>query len=508
MKGDPAGLDRVGSHPMKAWISTCGCLLLGLLFAAPVVALELKFQDTSTGISCAYYDVLLGIAWRGGQPDWLDADSKPMGRHGLGILRIAGGDTQRVQRIDLSASLRSWTDGAAARFGFLLRSETGGVMEFHSREATDTALRPQLLLTMRDGRRKFLEPQADATLDCSTFKGLGQVPGLMFSRNNTIALRFALPLVRAAGEVRSAELILVRKASEPAPAMSISVLAIDPPYARGPAAPADGLATAFPGDRGLHKHPDVLFTDGFDAGRVDRRWNTGPRVPAQVVESDNKLGFVPLHGPALRVRIARNEQLGLDYRYRFREHHGQEPEEVYFRYYLRLAEDWLGAIDGGKLPGLAGTYGRAGWGGRRWDGNVGWSLRGGFGTAAPKDHPAAGHVFLSTYAYHARSNVYGEGLPWADGDLAGLISTNRWVCIEQRLRMNTPGRYDGEFMVWVDGRLALSRSDLRLRDRAEVRIEEVWMNVFHGGTRPTVNDMNAYIDQVVIARRYIGPMAP
>ena len=483
-------------------------MLTGCLFGGQAAALELMFRDTPTGISCSFYDVQLRIPWPVGQPQWLDADGKPQGLHAYAVHRIAGGDSRRVLRIDLTGSLRAWLGSAASQYGLLLRSDSGSVMEFHSREASDPELRPQLLLTMADGRRRYLEPLADATLDCSTFKGLGHLPTLAFSNKNTIALRFALPTSRTAGDVKAAELILVRTRAEPAPALAISVFTLEPPYARGTPARGDGLAAAYPRDRGLDKHPDVLFTDGFDAGRVDRRWNTGPPVPAQVVESDPKLGFAPLHGPALRVRIARNEQLGLDYRYRFREHHGQEPEEIYFRYYLRLADDWLGAIDGGKLPGLAGTYGRAGWGGRRWDGNVGWSLRGGFGTAPPKDHPAAGHVFLSTYAYHARSDVYGESLPWADGDLAGLIATNRWVCIEQRLRMNTPGRYDGEFMVWVDGRLALSRTDLRLRDRDEIRIEEVWMNVFHGGTRPTANDMNAYIDQVVIARRYIGPMTP
>ena len=32
------------------------------------------------------------------------------------------------------------------------------------------------------------------------------------------------------------------------------------------------------------------------------------------------------------------------------------------------------------------------------------------------------------------------------------------------------------------------------------------MNVYHGGTSPAASDMHLYIDNVVIARRYIGPM--
>lgn len=493
---------------MRHFARARACVLLAAIAAGNAFAMELKFHDTATGISCAFYDVQLGIPWRAGKPQWLDAEGKPQGPHALATLRMPGTDTRRVLRIDMHSSLRTWWGGVGGQYGFLLSTESGGVMEFHAREAVEPSLRPQLLLVLSDGRKLFLEPVADATLDCSTYKGLGQVPTLTFSRSNALAMRFVLPAGQTASSVKSAELILVRTRAEPAPALTINVFALDPPYTRGTAPRADGLAAAYPGDRGLEKHPDVLFVDGFDGGAVDKRWNLGPRVPAEVIESDVRMGFVPLRGAALRVRIPRRQQLGLDYRYRFREHHAEEPQEVYFRYYLRLSADWLGAIEGGKLPGLAGTYGKAGWGGRRWDGNAGWSLRGGYGTTPPQGHSAAGHVFLSTYAYHARSDTYGESLPWADGDLAGLIPVNRWVCIEQRLRLNTPGGYDGELMVWVDGRLALSRSDLRLRDRNEVRIEEVWMNFFHGGTSAAASDMNAFVDQVVIARKYIGPMAP
>ena len=32
------------------------------------------------------------------------------------------------------------------------------------------------------------------------------------------------------------------------------------------------------------------------------------------------------------------------------------------------------------------------------------------------------------------------------------------------------------------------------------------MNVYHGGTRPSPCDRHLYIDNVVIAEKYIGPM--
>ena len=33
------------------------------------------------------------------------------------------------------------------------------------------------------------------------------------------------------------------------------------------------------------------------------------------------------------------------------------------------------------------------------------------------------------------------------------------------------------------------------------------MNFFHGGTESAPTSMHAYIDSIVVARRYIGPMS-
>jgi hypothetical protein len=45
-----------------------------------------------------------------------------------------------------------------------------------------------------------------------------------------------------------------------------------------------------------------------------------------------------------------------------------------------------------------------------------------------------------------------------------------------------------------------------VRDVPDIRIEKIWMNVYHGGVTPSPADLHLYIDNVVIARRYIGPM--
>lgn len=486
-------------------LGALACLALHLL-AGPAAAAMLPFSDRDDGISCSYYDVRLGIPWFAGGAAWLDADNKLRGPRPHATHAVDTADTRRVRRIDITPLVLGWWTGRWANQGILLRTAGGGGVVFHSREVGNSSWRPQLLLQWPGGRRVYLEPAADATLDCSTYRGVGMTPLLRANGEMAVALRFDLPTHQqgTAAPVQ-AELVLVRPEDPRPSAAVLQVFRLQPPVRAGvPSEP--GLAAGYPGDRGIDKDPEVLFADGFEARKPDPRWAINAEAPGTIVGEDPALGFVPLAGRALRVTIPRKGLLGLDMRYRLRDAKGTEPEEVYFRYYLRLARDWLGAIDGGKLPGLAGTYGKAGWGGRPWDGTKGWSLRGAVGTTPPVGHAAAGRVMLGTYAYHAKSSTYGEGLPWSDDDLAGLIEPDRWYCIEQRLKLNTPGREDGILQVWVDGRLALTRDDLRLRDLPAIRIEEVWMNFYHGGTQPTPQAMHAWIDGVVVARRRIGAM--
>lgn len=484
--------------------------LIAASTAGAVAASPLPFSDRGDGISCPYYDVQLGVGWPGGKPEGVDAKGKLNGPDAFAGDKIEMGDTRRVRRLDVTTLVRAWWTGQSDNDGLLLRVVAGDPMIFHARETSDPALRPQLLLNGADGRQRYVEPVADATLDCSTYRGLGNMNTLTAREGAWVAMRFDLSPAQAADPVvpKSAELILVRTLESRPGRTRLDVLALKPPVGHAEAPREDGVARRYPGDVGIAADPTVFYADGFEGDGIDAHWTQGMKAAAVIVSSDPGHGFQPLKGKALRVTIPKGQQLGLDLRYRFQDRHGSEPVEAYFRYHLRLARDWLQASDGGKLPGLAGTYGQAGWGGRPWNGNKGWSLRGSFGTDALKGHLAAGRVMLGTYAYHSKATAtYGESLQWITGGLAGLVEPDRWYCIEQHLKLNTPGKRDGVLQVWVNGQLALSRTDMRLRDREGIRIEEVWMNFFHGGTDPAPVDMHAYVDNLVIARQYIGPMA-
>jgi hypothetical protein len=250
-----------------------------------------------------------------------------------------------------------------------------------------------------------------------------------------------------------------------------------------------------------------LFSDFETAGWGDD-WTFGSDSNTlDTVLSDPTRLFETLQGMALRVKLVQDEHYGMSVGFDFADEIGYEPEEIYFRYYLRFGDDW-DTVYGGKMPGISGTYGRAGWGGRPSDGTNGWSARGSFSVMPPSGNPLGEAVPMGHYVYHAdMDSTYGDVDLW-QRDYRGYFEKNRWTCVEQYLKLNTLGQNDGILRAWVDGRLAYERTNWRWRDVDSLKIERIWMNVYHGGTLPAAQDSHLYIDNVVIADRYIGPMAP
>lgn len=200
----------------------------------------------------------------------------------------------------------------------------------------------------------------------------------------------------------------------------------------------------------------------------------------------------------LRINLARGDHYGGSLSVLTRRHLPEEPTTLYFAYRLRLGADWAPA-QGGKLPGFGGTYDRAGWGGKPSDGANGWSARGQWFM------DRQGAVPIGSYVYHAdmvdEGRTYGVGMPW---DAA--LRRERWYTIEQEITLDSiddadggeRGAGDGRLRAWVDGALVFDREDLHLRDTDTLRIERVWLNIYHGGKQPAPADMHLMIDDVVI----------
>jgi hypothetical protein len=490
---------------MLAAACLAACLADGVSAQDEVIPL----YDGPGGASCDYFNLAGRVKWRHRMGDWKDLNGISQGRAPFAAASVESTDRSRAIEWDITPLARIWLRQPSANTGLLLTTVPGearGTVNFYSREADDTAKHPRLVLEFSDGARQAVEAGADVHLDCSTVQVFGGEKLLHAGADTAVVMHFGLQAVSQRVELLRATLQLTTNAKQYGNAV-LGVYSLDSPTKSAPGQAELGIAKDYPRDRGITKNPAVLMASGFESALWLMDWSSiGPEFTFATVDKDEALKFQPLDGKALRVRIPRGGNLGLDMSYNFKGKTGEEPEEIYFRYYLRFADDFLATVDGGKLPGVSGTYGRAGWGGRRWDGKAGWSMRGGFARIPEQGNPLRDYVTISTYAYHGGAeDFWGDEWVWDIG-LRGLLRRDRWYCIEQYFRVNRVGASDGEIKGWIDGELALHRTGIRVRDIPDIRIEKIWMNVYHGGTAPAAADMHLYIDNVVIARRYIGPL--
>ncbi len=463
------------------------------------------------GANHTFYNRAARLPWRHSEGDWRDASGKPQGHKPFAAANIPIAPTPLVIEWDVTPVVREWHQGKSPNKGFLLRNlRDSGNVRFHSREAEVEEDRPQLVLEI-NSQPVRLAAVADTHLVRSTYRPQGNSSSLTVADKLPALVRFDLSKLKGDNPPAKATLRLV--SFKQYAAAEIGVFACDQGETAQSPEPLLGIAAQYPGDRGMENDPQVIFATGFESPDWRKEWtHVGGKV--DTVDDDPEQKFEALSGKACRALLAQGELTAMNQTYQFQKQVGFEPEEIYFRYYLRLGDSWKQTVEGGKMPGISGTYGRAGWGGRKVNGRNGWSARGLFLMTLPEGNPLAGRHPLGWYCYHAdMPGTYGDHWVWTEGH-RGYLENNRWYCIEQYVKLNAPGvaggegHRDGILRVWIDGRPAFEKTDIRFRDVNDLKIEQIWMNVYHGGTTPSPYDQHVYVDNVVVAKKYIGPMQP
>ncbi len=483
-------------------------LFTALILGTPAHAGDprLELYDGPDGATCKYFNAGARIAWKHPLGDWRDARGQAQGDAPFAASTVRSGGASRTVEWDVTALVRGWLNGDYPNSGLLLASLPGprsATVSFASREG-GAAARPRLTIAWADEPQpETLAPVADAWLDCSTAYALGTRGELRVGDSARSALQFDLAAL--AGRKIDRATLSLTTVNLQAFGSAIGIFRVDPVVSATVVASHAGIASGYPRDLGIGKNPDVLFTTGFESASWRNEWSyMSEGSHADRVDRDDRQRFKPLFGHALRVEIAQGDNFGLDMGFDFKDKLGYEPEEVYFRYYLRFADDWDPTVDGGKLPGLSGTYGKAGWGGRRADPSAGWSMRGHFNRALTPGNPLHGRTTIGTYAYHAdMEDQFGDGWDWMKDGL-GLLERDRWYCLEQYFKVNAVGAKDGVLRAWIDGALALEKTGIYVRNVDSIKIEKVWMNVYHGGTAVATRPLHLYIDNVVVAKKPIG----
>ena len=81
----------------------------------------------------------------------------------------------------------------------------------------------------------------------------------------------------------------------------------------------------------------------------------------------------------------------------------------------------------------------------------------------------------------------------------------RWVCVEARAKLNTPGKKDGVNQLWIDGRLEAERTGLDWRGSyTKHGINAVFLESYWNKGSPV--EQRRWIDNFVISTKPIGPV--
>lgn len=468
--------------------------------------------DLNDGATRDFYNRAARLPWSQQLGDWRDSQDALHGSSPYSTTNVADTDTPRTIEWDATALVQQWLDGSLQNEGFFLHvTSGGGPIVFSSREHGTPSQHPELEVVTGSGTHS-VAAEADTYMESSTYQDMGNGDELRAGSDNNILVRF--DLTSLSGESASSATLRLYTTAQYGSA-DIGLFRVSAGR-DGPPPPLEpGYATAVDYDEGVAAHADTVMFDDFEDAGWESNWTT-TSGQFDRVDSDSALQFEPLaanSSTALRVLMPAGENHALSLRFGFQDKTGSEPDEIYFRYHLRYADDWNQTVDGGKMPGIAGTYGVAGWGGRPSDGTNGWSARGSFSLTVPDGNPLAGATPVGNYVYHAdMAGQYGDVFIWNENwgpeGYGGILHRNRWYCLEQYLRMNTPGQNDGVIRAWVDGRLSFEKTDFSFRTVDTLHIEEIWMNVYHGGTAVSPYDQHFFIDNVVIATSYVGPMGP
>jgi hypothetical protein len=285
-----------------------------------------------------------------------------------------------------------------------------------------------------------------------------------------------------------------------------------PTHAEPASGPATGLATRYPGDRGIQRDPSVLFADNFESGDMSR-WDE-KRGPVTLTRENPHSGDwcvqMPMH---------RGRNHGSDAIKWFRPGN----DTVYARVYVKFSSDyqyshhflWLGATHRTNKWSAFGKAGLKPNGTYYSTGMEPWFAWG--------KNPPPGELNLYTY-YLDMTPDPKSGRYWgnsffppgpARGVAAGpdrvIPALNQWHCWEFMIQANSaPDRADGRQAMWFEGKRVAEFTGIRWRENLDLKVNCFWLQHYgYDESDPTrqywKESQSVWFDDLVIAREYIGP---
>jgi len=263
-----------------------------------------------------------------------------------------------------------------------------------------------------------------------------------------------------------------------------------------------GIAAAYPQDRGIQEDPRVLFAENFETGTVEqigRRWGQASKPENMALVGD----VPPASGGQRCLRIRDNGHLFT---------HPCGVDTIYARFYVKFHEQ-TGYVhhfvhlvaDADPKPWPKGGAGETPAGDMKF--STGIEPTGVWGK-----YPPPGVWNFYSY-WHEMETKWGTVFVGREEP----IVPGRWYCVEVMLKANsTPDAHDGEQAFWVDGRLFGRWGGFNWRTTDALKINSFWL-LYYNTDQPARHNrdphpesrvMEVWFDDIVVATDYIGPIRP
>jgi len=291
-------------------------------------------------------------------------------------------------------------------------------------------------------------------------------------------------------------------------AVLLCVVTVAVAMAQEGATPKLGLAARYPGDKGIGRDPEVIFADGFESGDSSA-WNEGDRRaeqhPVVIVSNAHNVHSGKY---AARADFVKGESQAGGLSHSFLPGY----DEIYVRWYVKFSPNFVVENDLHHQR----IQGRKSRGQREWV-SAGSKPRGDDAFSAGVDAytrwkklPGAGAFHF--YSYFPTMKAGWQNKYWGNTTNAEdpiMIKNDTWYCVEHHCKVNTvadDGTYlaDGVQELWVNGVHQILVRDRVWRTSDILKCNAVSMGFWM--TKPPEQDQQMWIDDVVVARAYIGPM--
>jgi hypothetical protein len=173
-------------------------------------------------------------------------------------------------------------------------------------------------------------------------------------------------------------------------------------------------------------------------------------------------------------------------------------EDVYWRFYMKLSSNWTGnAMKLSRATIFTASDWRQAAIGHVWeDSETGQGLG-----MDPVSGVVGGQVM--TTKYNDFANMQWLGKRNGSVPIYSAPYLNKWICIETRMKLNTPGSSNGEMTLWIDGTLDAQASNLNFRGTyTTYGINAILIENYTNSGAPRNQSRN--FDNFVVSRTRIG----